>query len=322
MFEIIIATITSCFIFPVLGVFWLLKRLVCIYVRIIHPNFGRPLEGLDVAFTVPDPKLHYPPSSVLFLLNFQGHLDLSHLQASFYENVVRKKNVETGCLTNPALQQFLVRKFGYYFWAWDSKFRIENHIRQCTPGKDLKDTIADLSHMDFEEGKSPWEIQIAYDVELGDSSPALPCTCLIFRYHHAMGDGKAIIKLLFQDFCSEIPRPLPQASTVPKSSVYDWINYVSRLTRLSGPKCTWTEERGNYAFQVDFDVSRPVSLSPLKERAKEYGTNLPVLIMASMTMGLRQQILKTNCVVPEFLTCIVPVPVPGVEHPDELINHL
>jgi hypothetical protein len=279
---------------------------------------------------VPDARLGFPPSALLTLLFLEGHADIDEIRNSFLEKVVNRRDA-AGSLCNPELQQHLSHILGYYFWKWDDHFKIQDHVRlsgwDWEDEKDIRRAVPKLLLSDFEKSKSPWDLYVVFDVGLESGSQNKPSTCLIFRSHHALGDAKSLMKLLFQDWCG-LPLLPPASTTIsdpyPPSALKDWIQFL-HTSSLAEPESLWTRERKNYSAMIHCDISKPIPLSVLKDLSKKLRVPLSILLLSSLSMSLREFLLSNSNEaerVPNYLNCTFPIPVPGIRHPGRLTNHL
>jgi diacylglycerol O-acyltransferase / wax synthase len=96
----------------------------------------------------------------------------------------------------PRLRQRIVRtplRLAPPAWFEDPAFTIERHVRAADPPasteRELRTLVARLVERPLDLGHPPWTIDVTGPLDGG-------LTALVFRFHHAMADGTAAMRLL------------------------------------------------------------------------------------------------------------------------------
>ena len=91
-------------------------------------------------------------------------------------------------------QKTVVVKNGSPMWHVDENFQLQNHIHHIAlPGrggyKELQECVSDLISQPLNYNRPLWDIHIIDHYQKG--------TALLWRVHHAIGDGIALVKVIF-----------------------------------------------------------------------------------------------------------------------------
>jgi len=169
-------------------VFYLWRLLLMAYVH-FSGDYIRIMDGKNPVLAIDD--LHGKPlCTIVGMGAFDGRLDFPSASA-YVSNIVNAK-APTGILLNPEFQQFYEEWLGFIWWKWEVDFRLTDHVKlwdssELTNGiaeeKDVMKIIHLLEGLPFQKGKSPWEVIILRNVNLGGvTDEKNPKTAIIFRY--------------------------------------------------------------------------------------------------------------------------------------------
>lgn len=129
-------------------------------------------------------------------------MDLDTLRGLFVERVLAAE----GGARWPRFTQRVVERAGRHFWEPDPEFSIERHIVAAPGGEairtadDLKRYVGGVVAAPLPDDRPRWQLQHVPELE-GDRS------AFVVRVHHCMGDGIALIPVLFS-----LEDPQPEAA--------------------------------------------------------------------------------------------------------------
>ncbi len=172
-------------------------------------NHRRPVEGADGIWLQDSPENLMVINSVLSL----DRMDLEEFRQLFEERVVGAGEGRR----YPRFKRRIVSERGRPHWEDDPSFNISRHIMAAPEWigteADLQEYVSSLAHLPLPEDRSLWQIQVVAEFQDGT-------TALIVRIHHCMGDGLALIPVLFSlmdDSAAEKGFPGDRVAKKPQS---------------------------------------------------------------------------------------------------------
>jgi len=139
-----------------------------------NPSLGKILTTRSCCVGVDD--IYKSPQWTLLLgIIVKGDTSLEDFRNGFLQRAVHAKN-EKGQLLKPELSQSITSWLGFLFWKWDPEFRIENHVVEHKAKSDSEPINRDslfqigqsLIYAPYPENRSPWELILIKNVDMGD----------------------------------------------------------------------------------------------------------------------------------------------------------
>lgn len=230
----LLKTICVCLLIPfiliTLNFLYIYRYLVGIVLRIqLKDKFAGFLKGTDYVWAIED-TVSLSVINILTILEKDGR-NSNAIFLEDFKNLINDRIVSKA--VGSTFEKLFYRrkqKFGYYFWERNEEIDLKNKIRwlECA-NADCDGSCEDVSSESFRKNlgnicnkslpdnhTAAWEILVGKRcsrsrsrVEKGRLSPE-ECfdtdTCkisIIFRIHHSLGDGIAILKLLFKTITDE-----------------------------------------------------------------------------------------------------------------------
>ncbi|CAD6215899.1 GSCOCG00000716001-RA-CDS [Cotesia congregata] len=204
----------SCFLLtaPVISIllvtFFIYRQIVCLTLKItLGEKFAGLLEGTDCVWAIEDP-------SALSVINILGVLELNSLSngINILEEVRALMVIKERLLLFPSFEKLFwkrEKKYGYYFWR-RSGVNLEERVRlldvdhsrckeTCNYYREyLREIIAQECNKPLPENHSMgWEILILQNCQKKTFGSERTVS-LLFRVHHCVGDGVALLRLLLE----------------------------------------------------------------------------------------------------------------------------
>lgn len=124
-------------------------------------------------------------------------------------------------LVYPRFRQRIERTLTAYRWSVDPAFDISRHIKRVRlPGAGgkpaLQRLVAELASLAMDEAHPLWQIHIVEAYEGG--------TAIIWRSHHALADGMALVQVLLSltDDHADAPEGRPASALLPRETEQPW----------------------------------------------------------------------------------------------------
>jgi WS/DGAT/MGAT family acyltransferase len=123
------------------------------------------------------------PMVIVGLFTLGGPVDLNELEETITERF----------LSIPRFKQHVESRAGEYWWVDDPHFEASRHIKRVRlPGKadqkELQRFVAELASEHLDKSRPLWQLHIVEDYQGG--------AAVIFRSHHAIADGMALVGLM------------------------------------------------------------------------------------------------------------------------------
>ncbi|XP_044585564.1 uncharacterized protein LOC123265749 isoform X2 [Cotesia glomerata] len=201
----------SCFLLtaPIISIslviFFIYRQIVCLVLKItLGEKFAGLLEGTDCVWAIEDP-------SALSVINIIGVLELDSLSNGV--NILEEvRALVKELLLFPSFEKLFwkrEKKYGYYFWR-RSDVNLEERVRlldvdhsRCKETCNyyrgyLREIIARECNKPLPENHSVgWEILILQNCQKKTFGSERTVS-LLFRVHHCVGDGVALLRLLLE----------------------------------------------------------------------------------------------------------------------------
>ncbi|KAM0732199.1 hypothetical protein ACS0PU_001741 [Formica fusca] len=246
------------FILIILNFLYIYRYLVKIVLRIqFKDKFAGLLKGTDYVWAIED-AASLSVINILMILEKDDRRNSNAIFLEDFKNLVNDRIVSKAAgSTFEKLFYHRNQKFGYYFWERNEKIDLKNRIRwlECE-NADCDGSCEDISSESFRKNlgsicnKSlPDNHTAAWEILVGKRCPrsrsrvekdrlsSAECfdtdTCkipMIFRVHHSLGDGIALLKLLFKAITDEDETKVKIENTVSiNANVRNFKEFVSSL---------------------------------------------------------------------------------------------
>jgi len=264
--------------------------------------------------------------TITALMVLEGRLDFARL----------KELVEDRLMIHDRFRQRVVEStlpLGKPKWVEDEHFTLRYHLRKvalASPGdqKALQDLVSDLMSTPLDRSRPLWQIHVVED--FGDG------TAIIIRLHHCIGDGIALVRLLFSltDEEPEAPPVMPDRRRARKGggqqsplalldqgldalvnpeklaevlqSSASAVNVLARLIqRPADPK---TSFKGRVTITKKAAWSAPIPLDDVKRIGKAVGATVNDVLLAVATGAMRRYLIgRGDHVEGEDVHAVLPV---------------
>lgn len=186
-------------------------------------------------------------------------------------------------------------------WAEDAEVDIDQHVHhRALPagadGRDLRALVEDLASQPLSPTLPLWQADV---IDGPGASGAL-----VFRYHHCLGDGAAMMaiarQVLDDDTAAAAAAPAPVAPTGATSApllgmVQAAVGGVGAILRdLARPDDPPSALKGRFTARQHLAWSRPLPLEPLKAVAHRLGATLNDLAVAAIAGALRGYLVESG----------------------------
>ncbi|XP_076030027.1 uncharacterized protein LOC143018508 [Oratosquilla oratoria] len=248
---------------PLLLLLWLYRSLVIGVLRLIAWKCDEPLpylaKGMDALFNLDSPVARPFITTVMIL---KGRPEMSKIRSTLADKVLNVLDAR-GRFKYPKFRQFISRQGGYSIWRDEINFSAKRHIKLMQENgtavfvrdeDDLLDAVSLRANRPFVRGMSQWEVVVApiqrfvrplssspettegqdQKSPTSDNDLEFSYYAVIFRIHHAMGDGKSLVRLLLTSMVDN-PMELPQS---PQGAALCWwrimrgLRFVWSMTHL------------------------------------------------------------------------------------------
>jgi hypothetical protein len=323
-----VITLTVLFFIPIVLPLFIWWGVAILTAKWFKPSIGRPLSPQGAYFARDD--LYVQPGyTVTIAIGLDGQIT---------KNQVEKRYKEILENQFPELKQYLSRWMGFFFWADDKNFCVDNHISTC--GDEIR-TIGELderrfamANKQFKEGKALWElvhfVNCKFDEETSKANGGMKAACIL-RAHHSLVDGYSLLKIINamtddKNVFEHLPKP-----NLPKRSLIGWVWFVLRFF-VRAPLDVLVASKEANRYRNDWNIPqeklqgkgfRAASVVPLwklKEIGFKHHVRTSAVIYAAVAGGIRRFMEMKGSKVPKGFTIVCPLPLPS--HPDHLTNYM
>ncbi|XP_053595545.1 uncharacterized protein LOC103579563 [Microplitis demolitor] len=310
------------FIAAALTVFFIYRQIIKLILKItMGRKFAGLLEGTDCVWAIED-------SSALSVINVLGVLELDSLSTNSV-NIIEdfRTLIKNRLLSKNYDKLFWARekKYGYWFWKISDDINLKERVRwldidhnKCNGtcndvyGGYLKEIISRVSNKPLPENHSAgWEILIgqncqSYEFQKVDEDinniELKRTVTLVFRVHHCLGDGVALLRLLLERKMLKIITALILIpNCLWRQACLSMDDSALHGPALSGDKkiSCWMEE--------DFkDNQNDSLLAKIRDIKNLTGTRFSDVILASLSANMHKYFWKIGETAPKNLTVVIP----------------
>lgn len=241
------------------------------------------------------------PMVITALVTFAERLPMRDLEAF----------VERRLLPNVRFRQRLVPGSGLHGdrWEWDRDFDLAGHLHHVAvppPGDDaaLAGLIGDIMSTSLDAARPRWHVHLV-DGHAGGSA-------LLFRLHHAIADGVALVKLLHA--VSGMAAPPPAAIPVHDgghgghrlANVLPFAESIARLLLMRPDPPTVL--KGELGKNKRAGWSAAIPVPAIKAIARQHGATLNDVFASLVAGGLRRYVAERDTVRDDLeVRAVVPV---------------
>jgi len=161
-----------------------------------------------------------PKCSIIGSIIVEGTLSVEEARKVAPFLLLDTKN-PNGTLKRPEFQQYVTPFWGFLAWKWDYNFDIKNHIRMYdgryqaaflngskpVNSDAMVEVGEELMVKPFPRQRSPWIFHIIHNYNENDPVLGLPVepkksakTAIILQWHHSLGDGFSIVKVVLANW--------------------------------------------------------------------------------------------------------------------------
>jgi hypothetical protein len=341
-----IEKVTSCLIpYIAQGLFiFFLPLILCLtalsfvfkqFVIRLAPHFGkkfsRPVESDDLTFLSEEVNGRSSTTiTVVFIL--KGLPDRLKVVRALDE-AYNQKTPDRKDLVHWKLSVYPEQWLGFWFWAEDTSFSMENQVEtfediKVMSEKDIPLLVQRLITKPFPKRKPMWDINIVPNYQ---GSPHK--SILVFRMSHAVFDGLSFVKFYyrlagFQKLPPDFPRFAAKQRSLRESflfwaeclgtGVFQYLNLIKNLPDVN-PILNLKTDKPTGEWLCSYV---PVlSVSQVKKARLAFNCTFYDILMVGVSGGVNRFMLKKGGPLPAEISGILPLPRP--DHPDYTIsNHL
>jgi WS/DGAT/MGAT family acyltransferase len=247
--------------------------------------------------------------------------------------------VKSRLLRFERFQKTIIIKDGSPMWHLDENFQLQNHIHHIAlPGKgdykELQQFVSDMISQPLNYNKPLWDIHLIDNYQGGSA--------LLWRVHHAIGDGLALVKVIFSltgITAKDSLAVFGEEGEAKKAKVKDNIEYIVDLgvsiyedakQLLSNPHIltdtlqhNWTllKEAGellkgktvNKLYKGDSGTvkkaswTEPLPLAAFKRLGKHYDAKINDVMLTVVAGAIRKHLQRHKQSVAESVKIVMPV---------------
>lgn len=258
-------------------------------------------------------------------------------------NVIKLKEIiQTRLLLFERFRMKVILKRNKPIWHEDTAFDLDNHVHQITlPSlggyEELQTVVSKLISQPLEADKPLWQVHIIDNFEGG--------TAIVWRLHHAIADGIALIKVVFsltgatraeslstaveqEDFESQahtLKEDMVQLINTGKDIYQQGQELLKNPTQIKDAlKETWfiskelgklffgssvsdTIYKGKLSYSKKVAWSDALSLQDIKKIRLQYKATVNDILLALITGALRRHLIKHKQPLDKCIRIVVPV---------------
>lgn len=226
-----IFSILASILTPILTIFFLYRKTVELFLRItLKSEFAGLLEGTDCVWALEE-------STALSVINVLGIFEKDDKMTDEEFLTEFRKILEERLLSShfEKLNWLRAKRYGYYYWKRNGKLSIEERVRWmdeeaehekceglCSEADYLEKVLAKLTNAKLPRGHmASWEILVGRNCTRGslrrfkkmdesknmEKEKTIP---VLFRVHHCVGDGVALLRLLLESIADSKHRMISE----------------------------------------------------------------------------------------------------------------
>lgn len=252
------------------------------------------------------------PGIISSLMIFKGEIDVEAFRRRIFETMVMEKAGNNGKL-HPYRRSTKMASVSLlnHFWKEEKNFDMNDHVskhsKEMASKAELRNIISDLCVLPFKEGISQWEFVVIPWVQNGVKK-----TVILFRMHHSLADGGALINYL----TNVIPDTQGEPIKLKKFSQTGRFLMMLKGTLLSpiflvrmifhGPDSTILHGKPLVGQKV-VTWSEPMDIEVFKKIKTVTNTTLNDVLVSCMAASVREFFIKKNLEPPRDLRVSIPI---------------
>uniref|UniRef100_T1IIH5 diacylglycerol O-acyltransferase n=1 Tax=Strigamia maritima TaxID=126957 RepID=T1IIH5_STRMM len=215
---------------------------------------------------------------------------------------------------HPRLRKHVADSCGYFYWLIDKNFSIDDHIQiyDCKPPKNqnqLDDLCSQISSQPLPKNQSPWLILLfPLDESFGNNEPRY---VVFFRFHHCLGDGYNLNRMISNCFLDEKYLNFLKAKSEKKISITTLLTTFFYYPKFLVDCCLSKDNNILHGPpQTGKRFLQQVSLYSLprvKKIAKATGATINDVMVSCIAGALKKYFSKNNAPPLKDVHCYVPV---------------
>lgn len=188
---------------------------------------------------------------------------------------------------------------GWPRWEIDREVDLDHHLVSVdTTPESLMELVGVLMSRPLDRSRPLWQMHL---VNMGSDS------ALIMRVHHCLGDGVAMMRVLFS-LADDLPSPVSRVRAWDTPGPRVWLDALKDLVLkvlLRPEPCTAL--KGPLGPRKVAAVSAPLDLAAIKRVEKKVGGTVNDVLLATLTGALRRYLAGHGSTVPGEVRVVMPV---------------
>lgn len=351
---------------------YIYRGLIIILQKVLHPEWIGIMNSRDALVGLDDTTKRCECMIVASIV-FRGVPDMHKIRQHFQKNVIDAKNAQGG-LWYKKMTYYYENWMGFPFWRKEQDFKLEEHVRlfdyavkrnkvvdragreeaYVTEDEVLR-CFGEIEKLPFGKGQSPWEILVLpnYIPREGDLHkayvvPAMMRTTegsgdddadkyfsLVYRVHHAIGDGYSFLKMLMCNICDDPIENVPKAPTRDFNLFIRIIHNIAILIFtpyyhfmqffVEIDRSIWHLPANKLSKRSHFVSTERIPMESLKLVGKAHKVPLTGVLLAGLAGGIHNFLKLTGKghQIPKCMRALSPMP--WENHPafkgDGMVNH-
>lgn len=369
---VLIALALYCAVVPLFAAFmiplYIYRGLIIVLQKVFHPDWACIMSSRDAIVGLDDTTKSCH-CMIVASICFRGVPDMEKIHKHFQKNVMEAKNSQ-GKDWYKKLTYYYENWMGFPFWKKETNFKLENHLRifdynvnykkiadrngkveEYVEEDDLMRCFGEIETLPFAKGRSPWEIMVLKNyiprgTHQAYTVPAMTITegsedneekyfTLVYRVHHAIGDGFSFLKMLVCNICDEPIDSVPKAPCRKFNFCTTILNNIAILIFtpyyhfqqffVQIDRSIWHLSSNKLTKRSHFVTTERVPLESLKMVGKAHKVPLTGVLLAGLAGGIHNFLKLTGKghLIPKCMRALSPMP--WENHPafngDGMVNH-
>ncbi|XP_038223546.1 uncharacterized protein LOC119840845 [Zerene cesonia] len=299
------------------------KSLCAVIIKSRDKNFVKFLDSFDVFWCLED----NANSNIIEVLGI--------IQADCpYALVDKIREKLEDVISNKSVEKIFYRRqeqFGFYYWRKNDDVNINQYVKLLNVTNknslnpdDLESLMSELTKKSLPyNGEGLFEILIT-DIELNDEGDLLDSYAIIFRIHHSVGDGIALIEFLCEILADDTSQTVQLFKAPEVCNLFDqnMVKDIAELTKTISEMILCAVEgvirkpdinslhgptlEGKKIFKwIDSNDNLLQMIKHIKE--KQDDLNFSDILATALSNGLRKYFSQTMLYIPEHVAVIIPI---------------
>jgi len=253
-----------------------------------------------------------------------GHVDMITMKKFIMEKFIGTN--EKGEIKYPKLRLIPKPIWHRMVWLPYDKFDVDEHVEhysddKLTTEKDLQDVIGKLASLPMRTDIPQWDAKFI-DVDIDGEKQ---CLALI-RFHHGIGDGVSITRMLTRELDQTIPIDKPPQEVRFAAKSHKILQFLATI--LTSPAQNWQLWRSSYDVHAlhgpKLSGNKLVSWTPefdldlVKAMKNAAGMTINDIIMSCVASTFQTYFRRHASYIPAEITASIPVDFRVASGPDDM----